>query len=61
MFRSRYARLCLMDHEYVLSLSADGDTINVVVLGSEFPERKEAAPIRSYRAFRHLLLNTFTA
>lgn len=40
------------------SLSPDGDKANVVVLDSEFSVKKEVAPIRTYKAFRHLLEST---
>lgn len=40
------------------SISPDGDKANVVVLDSEFSINKEVAPIRTYKAFRHLLEST---
>ncbi|XP_050561528.1 uncharacterized protein LOC118263295 isoform X3 [Spodoptera frugiperda] len=40
------------------SISPDGEKANVVVLDSEFSINKEVAPIRTYKAFRHLLEST---
>lgn len=40
------------------SINPDGDKANVVVLDSEFSINKEVAPIRTYKAFRHLLEST---
>ncbi|XP_039746131.1 uncharacterized protein LOC120623907 isoform X2 [Pararge aegeria] len=37
-------------------IGPDGETTNVVVLGSEFAVRKEPVLTRTYQAFRHLLL-----
>ncbi|XP_023944217.2 uncharacterized protein LOC112050231 isoform X2 [Bicyclus anynana] len=36
-------------------IGPDGETTNVVVLGSEFSVYKEAVLVRTYRAFKHLL------
>ncbi|XP_045459908.1 uncharacterized protein LOC123670458 [Melitaea cinxia] len=40
------------------TLGPDGETTNVVVLGSEFSTNKESVLTRTYKAFRHLLQYT---
>ncbi|KAH9633924.1 hypothetical protein HF086_009737 [Spodoptera exigua] len=40
------------------SIGPDGDKANIVVLDSEFSVKKDAATIRTYKAFRHLLEST---
>ncbi|XP_047023206.1 uncharacterized protein LOC124632414 isoform X2 [Helicoverpa zea] len=60
---SENALKCLVqwNRHWLLPLSVcntvgpDGEAVNVVVLGSEFSVNKEAAPVRTYKAFRHLL------
>uniref|UniRef100_A0A2A4IXC6 Little elongation complex subunit 2 C-terminal domain-containing protein n=1 Tax=Heliothis virescens TaxID=7102 RepID=A0A2A4IXC6_HELVI len=60
---SENALKCLLqwNRHWLLPLSVcrtigpDGEAVNVVVLGSEFSVHKESAPVRTYKAFRHLL------
>ncbi|XP_069355382.1 uncharacterized protein [Maniola hyperantus] len=60
---SENALKCLVEHDRIWDISVsvcpvigpDGDTTNIVVLGSEFSIHKESVLMRTYRAFRHLL------
>ncbi|XP_045764024.1 uncharacterized protein LOC123866477 isoform X2 [Maniola jurtina] len=60
---SENALKCLVEQDRIWDISVavcpvigpDGDSTNIVVLGSEFSIHKESVLMRTYRAFRHLL------